>query len=112
LIEKITRKNCKAKNFCDEDRFNSLISEMKPYKDGYKRHPVVLYLYKGGILYYENTEENRTHPDLIEVVEKLGKDAWGDFAKLKILEIPDDIDYYIDNYDGWETIHENHKVWD
>lgn len=47
----------------------------------------------------------RTDKRLIEVVEKLGQKANGDFADLEIVEIPDDItDYEIYDYDGREEI--------
>ena len=58
---------------------------------------------------------DRTDPDLIKVVEELGgehrKGASGRFAKLKIVEIPDGLDWEIDDDDGWETIREKAKKW-
>lgn len=54
---------------------------------------------------------DRDDTDLIAVVEELGKEANGRFAELKVVEIPDDIDWEIDNYDGIETIHEAHRSW-
>lgn len=58
---------------------------------------------------------NRNHPLLVKVVEELGgghrKGASGEFADLKVVEIPDDIDYEIDDYDGVETIRESHRTW-
>ena len=59
----------------------------------------------------EEDEAYRTHPDLIEVVKKLGCMANGDFSSLRIVEIPDEVvekGYHINDYDGIETIHENH----
>ena len=55
----------------------------------------------------------RTDPRLIELMEQKGS-KWcsGDFAKLKIVEIPDDIDYYISDYDGMEAVEETHRTWD
>jgi hypothetical protein len=49
---------------------------------------------------------------LIKVVEKLGEKANGKFAELKIVEIPDNVDWEIDEYDGNEIIDEVHKSWD
>jgi len=48
---------------------------------------------------------------LIQVVEELGVDANGGCASLKIVEIPDDIDWEIDEYDGNESIDEKHRTW-
>lgn len=63
--------------------------------------------------YWDNwTRDNRTHPLLIQVIEQLGTEkASGDCAKLKIVEIPDDVDFEIDEYDGIESIHEKHRSW-
>lgn len=54
----------------------------------------------------------RTDPKLVAIVEKMGSEfCSGQHAKLKVVEIPDDVEWYIDNYDGLETIHEVHRSW-
>lgn len=56
--------------------------------------------------------EKRSDKDLIEVIETIGTTgASSRSANLKIVEIPDDIEYTIDNYDGIESVHEKHRVW-
>lgn len=55
--------------------------------------------------------KERTDPLLIQVVEELGDKASSRYANLKIIEIPDGIDWEIDEYDGLETIHEVHRSW-
>jgi hypothetical protein len=55
--------------------------------------------------------DDRTDPKLIQVVEELGDKASGSCAKLRIIEIPDGVDWEIDEYDGNESIHEKHKSW-
>ena len=56
--------------------------------------------------------DERTDPKLVECVENLGEDAAsGIFAELRVVEIPDGIEYEISNYDGLETIHETHRSW-
>jgi len=55
--------------------------------------------------------ENRNDPRLIACVEKLGDDARGNHAMLKVVEIPDGIEWGIMDYDGLESIHEKHRSW-
>lgn len=54
---------------------------------------------------------NRDDPDLIDIVENMGKAANSGFAKLKIVEIPDDVEWEISEYDGLEHIAEKHRTW-
>lgn len=53
----------------------------------------------------------RTNPLLIQVIEELGEEANGRFAKIDIIEIPNDVEWEIDEYDGIETVHEVHRSW-
>jgi len=53
----------------------------------------------------------RNDPKLIQVIEELGEMAYGSFAKLKIIEIPDDIEWEIEEYDGNEWVSEKHRRW-
>lgn len=53
----------------------------------------------------------RNDPDLIAVVEELGENTDGFGSELKIVDIPDDIKWYIYNYDGMETVREEHRTW-
>ena len=59
--------------------------------------------------YYRNLE--RTDEDLVSVIEELGNEASGAYGHVTIVEVPDDVDWEIDDYDGIETIHEKHRVW-
>lgn len=55
----------------------------------------------------------RDNKKLIELMNQWGSGRCsGRCANLKIIEIPKHIDYYIDDYDGVETIHEQHNSWD
>lgn len=62
---------------------------------------------------YSGDYKLRSNPIVISVVEKLGKEANGDCADLQIIEIPfeNEDGWHIDEYDGIETIHENHRTW-
>jgi len=53
----------------------------------------------------------RTDPVLIQMIEELGKRANGFFAELKIVEIPDDIKWTIEEHDGMERVVEKHRTW-
>jgi hypothetical protein len=61
--------------------------------------------------YISSRPEDRADLDLIRVVEEMGKDADGECAKLKIVEIPDGIDWEISEYDGMESVEERHRSW-
>ena len=63
--------------------------------------------------YHSNDDgcDFRTHAGIIEVVELLGEEANGKHAVLKIVEIPDGIEWEIGEYDGIEWIDEKHRSW-
>ena len=54
---------------------------------------------------------DRDNPILVKVVETLGEEANTEYSSLKVVEIPDGVDYYIDDYDGMETVEECHRSW-
>ena len=62
-----------------------------------------------GIKY--ETEIERNDPRLVAVVEELGKKANTWVSSLKIVEIPDDVDWVIEEYDGLEWVSEKHRTW-
>lgn len=58
-----------------------------------------------------NFRSDRTNPILVQVVEELGEKASGRFAKLEVVEIPDELEWEIEEYDGNEWISESHRTW-
>jgi len=60
---------------------------------------------------YYSKSPQRDDPDLIKVIEELGDEADGTSANLKIVEIPDGVKWVIDEYDGWESVEEEHRSW-
>ena len=64
---------------------------------------------KMGEFYYGDIERN--NPILVQCIEELGSNANDTFSKLKIVKIPDEVKWEINDYDGMETIHEIHRVW-
>ena len=59
--------------------------------------------------YFSEGDIQRNDPALIEVVEELGEKADGPYSELKIVEIPDDMKWEIDEYDGKEWVSEVHR---
>jgi hypothetical protein len=53
----------------------------------------------------------RYDKDLVAVVRELGAEANSEHSDLKIVEIPEDVKWYIDEYDGIEVVHEFHRSW-
>ena len=77
--------------FYEQDHFGDLDHELNPYDF--------------------TRPEDRDDPDLIAVIEELGEKANGYAADIKIVEIPDDVDWYIHDYDGIEHVAEKHRIW-
>jgi len=55
--------------------------------------------------------QNRSDSDLIAVIEQLGEEANGWAADLAVVDIPEDVKWYIDEYDGIEHVAEIHRTW-
>lgn len=53
----------------------------------------------------------RDDPDLVAVIEAMGEAADGEYGKLKVVEIPDGIKWYVQDLGGCEIIHEEHRTW-
>jgi hypothetical protein len=61
--------------------------------------------------YWSEREVKRDNPLLVQVVEELGELANDRFSELKIVEVPDGVDWYIEEYDGLEWVAEQHRTW-
>ena len=55
--------------------------------------------------------EDRSDPDLIAVIEQLGKESDGWAADIAVIDIPEGVEWHIHEYDGIEHIAENHRTW-
>lgn len=54
----------------------------------------------------------RSNPKFIKALEKYGvSKANSQYSNIEIVEIPDNIDWEIHDYDGMETVHEKHRSW-
>ena len=47
----------------------------------------------------------------MQIVQELGKKADGKYSELRIVEVPDEVDWQIDEYDGQEWVAEKHRTW-
>lgn len=56
-------------------------------------------------------EINRDDPYLIKIVKELGMSANGPHANLKIIEIPGNVEWIVEEYDGAEWVAEKHRTW-
>jgi hypothetical protein len=59
---------------------------------------------------YDMTQD-RADKDLIAVIEEMGQSVNGFAADISIVEIPDDVEWHIHEYDGLEHVAENHRTW-
>ena len=80
---------------------------------GLSKEAMDLYLEKKGMQgeKIHRSEIDRTDPILIEVVDELGILASDAYSELDIVDIPDDVDWYIEEYDGNEWVAERHRTW-
>lgn len=56
-------------------------------------------------------ELDRSDPHLVKTVLELGELADGRYAELKVVTIPDDVEWTVHEYDGAEWIAEAHRTW-
>ena len=61
--------------------------------------------------YFCERDIQRNDPILVQVVKELGVKANGSCSELKIVEIPDDVEWIIEEYDGKEWVSEDHRRW-
>ena len=54
----------------------------------------------------------RDDEHLIAVVELMSEEANNRFSELKIVEVPDDVNWYVEEYDGQEWVAERHRTWE
>lgn len=54
---------------------------------------------------------SRNNPLLVRAIETLGDKANGDAAQLAIVNIPSDVNWVIEEDDGYEHVAEKHRKW-
>ncbi len=63
-------------------------------------------------MWFNANDIARDDSNLITVIKQLGDKASGSCANLKIVEIPDDVIWEIEEYDGFEHVAEKHRIWE
>jgi hypothetical protein len=86
------------------EEYNALEAEYSKKKNGIREFNELG-------LYFSSTDIERNDPILVQTVEELGDKANTRFSDLKVVEIPDGVQWEIDEYDGIETVHEVHRSW-
>jgi hypothetical protein len=80
-------------------------------------NPVVGERYQDGSIKHDNMRDfnnpdvERDDEYLVRLVEEMGSKACTRYSKLRIVEIPDDVKWTIDEYDGMESVEEEHRSW-
>jgi hypothetical protein len=66
---------------------------------------------KSSALYFSVSDIPRNDPLLIQIIQEMGDGANSRFSQLKIIDIPDDVEWEIEEYDGNEWVSEKHRRW-
>jgi len=69
----------------------------------HKKYVIGLWEFPNGD-WWDEKDLSRSDPILVQVVEELGEEANGMYARLEIEELPAGTLYRIDEYDGLETV--------
>ena len=82
---------------------------------GLSEEAIAMYRERKGIAANERPtyadEIARDDYDLVYIVETLGEKANTSYSMLKVVEIPADVEWQIEEYDGSEHIAESHRTW-
>ena len=99
----------------NKDRVKEAITEMKKYLKTGKCNgwdPPLTPDFKKVIMFKNRYEKgSRTDSVLVECVETLKEEANGDCAQLKIVEIPFNVLFQIEDFDGIEHVAQQHQTW-
>lgn len=93
---------------------------LKSYQECYPGEPLtpedtfLIHYYRGQVAeanYWIPSDVLRDDPALLQVVEELEEEASRKPSKLRIVEIPDGVDWKIEEHDGLEHVAEKHQTW-
>jgi len=107
-------------DLCAHKPYNPLDETIIPFEERKnRREPIIIHYAIKKVrnrrelnkYYWSVYDIERNDPALIKTVEDLGEKANGRGAELKVVEIPDGIDWEITEYDGLEQVEEKHRIW-
>lgn len=61
--------------------------------------------------YWHSRDIPRDDPVLVQLVKEWKEDVNSGYAELKVVRIPGDVDWEINEYDGYEWVAECHRTW-
>lgn len=102
LSEKAVRRYCEINNI-----------ELSVESDVYGIVGLNLYYVAspGGRVPWSYRDLSRDDPVLVSIVREIGQDAAGNLSRLEIVEIPDDIEWELQECGGIEWVVEKHRRW-
>jgi hypothetical protein len=104
-LERLKKQGWTVTNFKEDhtpiDRRADLLLKPKGTTYGHVSEEI---LYVNWWKHQENSNEFRTRPDLIALIEKLGHDANGKHANLQIEQVDNDYYWEVKSFDGMEKI--------
>ena len=83
----------------EEEFYSMSMEERTAYNESYRKNTLDCY------------SMQRNDPALVQLVEEMGEKAFGRHAELSVVQIPDDVQYEIEEYDGKEWVAEVHRTW-
>ncbi|CAB4138177.1 hypothetical protein UFOVP328_370 [uncultured Caudovirales phage] len=83
--------------------------EDRDSRDDTRRYGHMIKLTNGN--FWSDKDIARDDPVLVALVREMGTDVNSNFANLKVVKIPGDVEWTIDEYDGMEWVAEKHRIW-
>jgi hypothetical protein len=83
--------------------------EDRDSRDDTRRYGHMIKLTSGDL--WSDKSIARDDPILVALVGEMRENVNSNFAKLKVVKIPGDVEWTIDEYDGLEWVAEKHRTW-